>query len=164
MSHDRWWCQFTPLRRFLEEGGSTCIYSTYTWNKKFCSYLQTRTVQSLILEPLTKHFEQQQLWTSACDFLVLLQVVVPVPAGIKAGANLQGLAQTAALISEEKQTQLLLVVQQEQKWEQVLPSNPFQTILWIYELKADIYGQIQVFWIKTTLLAARDHIRCSFTV
>lgn len=72
-----------------------------------------------------------------------------VPAGVKAGAHLQTL-QTAALISEEKQMQLL---QQEQKWEQLLPSNPFQTILWIHELVAEVYGQIQVFRGKIILLA-----------
>lgn len=116
-----------------ERNGSVCIYSTYTQNIKSSIVTFRHTLlQSLILEPHIKHFEQQQPWTSACDYPVLLQVVVPVPAGVKAGAHLQGPLQDPALISEEKQMQLLLVVQKEHKWEQVLPSNPFQTILWIW--------------------------------
>lgn len=114
---------------------------TSTWNKK-CSVVTCRhTLCNLSFwSPSPNILSSSSSEHLPVIFFVLLQVVVPVPAGTKAGAHLQGPAQTAALISEEKQTQLLLVVQQEQKWEQVLPSNPFQTILWIYELKADIYG------------------------
>lgn len=136
------------------ERNEVCVYIQLTheiWS--LCIYLQTHTAA-------IPHFgaPHSTFWAAAA-LNICLWLSCPA-AGRSASASWSKgwcsstrACTNCSLISEEKQMQLLLVVQQEQKWEQVLPSNPFQTILWICELTAQGDGQIQAFRRKTTLLA-----------
>lgn len=132
---------------------SVCIYSTYTWHTKSLYF------------PADTHCCNPSFWSPSLNILSsspeLSLPVILLPchrykcqcscskgwcSSTRACTNccthLWGKANAAAPCSTT-----------EQKWEQVLPSNPFQTFLWIYELMAEGDGQIQACRRKTTLLA-----------